>query len=129
MHDEGVAVDIGPCGGPPREGLKQIETAELVRLCPSDEPHLGVALANLRRVGFVVMDDCGPAQPEPVGLAPYVNLGIADLLDEKAIARLNLRLATKMSDEIGDRKRLCGHDKPTIGDQHKADDARRKQGQ
>ncbi len=124
MHDEGIAVDISPCGGFLGERLDRVETAELVWLRASDEPHLGIASAHLRLVGFVVMDDRIPAQPETVGFGTQVDLGVAQLLDKEAIAGLNPCLAAKMPDEIGDRERLSGPDELTISDKHEADDNR-----
>ena len=71
------------------------------------------------------MDDRGPAESEAIVLRADFDLGIAHLLDEEAIAGLNLRLAAEMPNEIGNRQHVRGLIEIAFGDKGEAYDRRR----
>src|SRR6266446_9805989 len=116
VHNERVAIEIRPCGGSLGEGLERLGTAKLVRRRAGDEPHLGVAAAHRRLIAFAGMDDRGPAESEAIVVSADFDLGIAHLLDEEAIAGLNLRLAAEMPNEIGNRQQVRGLTEIAFGD-------------
>jgi hypothetical protein len=125
VHKKRVAIDIRPCGGSLGEGLERLGTAELVGRRAGDEPYLGVAPAHRRLIAFAGMDDRGPAEPEAVVVRAEFDLGVANLLDEEAIAGLNLRLAAEMPNEIGNRQYVRGLTEMAFGEKDEAYDRRR----